>query len=479
MGMPSSPPSVRPSPRVTGLLLAAGQGRRYGRPKALVDEGQGLWVVRAAQALLDGGCGDVLVVTGAAADQVEEELADLADPRVSTTRCGTWEQGMGESLRAGLATLATRGRTMPAQALVHLVDLPDVGPEVVARLLAARPAGAGGVGGDALVRAAYRGVPGHPVLLGQDHWQAVLDVARGDAGARAYLRRARPELVECGDLATGADVDVPLPSLLAFDMDGTLLGPHHEPLPSSVAAIAAARERGVRVALASGRDPHSLRLLAERAGMDLDGLLLVGRNGSVVVEAGAGAEVWSEPLPRDLLTRAVTHAAAYPVSVSVPAGRHLYVTDPDAPYVQTEARHNEQEVVVLESLAAVPVPVTKVLTAAPPELLVELADQIAAPFREEMTWVFSAPFYFEGTLLGVDKGTALQRVCEQEGLDLARTVAFGDQANDVGMLRTAGLGVAMGNAVPAAQQAADVVIGDHGTDAIAELLRERFGIDAA
>lgn len=116
---------------------------------------------------------------------------------------------MGESLRAGLTALATRGRTVPAQALVHLVDLPDVGREVVARLLAARPAGAGGVGGDALVRAAYQGVPGHPVLLGQGHWQAVLDVARGDAGARAYLRRARPELVECGDLATGVDVDTP------------------------------------------------------------------------------------------------------------------------------------------------------------------------------------------------------------------------------------------------------------------------------
>lgn len=203
MGMPSSSPSSR----VTGLLLAAGAGRRFGRPKALVDDGSGPWVARGAQVLLDGGCGDVLVVTGAAAEEVEGIVAAMGEPRVTTTRCGTWDRGMGESLRAGLTALATRGRTLPAQALVHLVDLPDVGREVVARLLAARPAGAGGVGGDALVRAAYQGVPGHPVLLGQAHWQAVLDVAHGDAGARAYLRRARPELVECGDLATGVDVD--------------------------------------------------------------------------------------------------------------------------------------------------------------------------------------------------------------------------------------------------------------------------------
>lgn len=209
MGMPSPTSSSRPTARVTGLLLAGGSGRRYGGPKALVDGGSGAWVVQASRTLLDGGCGDVLVVTGAAAEKVETLVAAMAEPRVTTTRCGTWEQGMGESLRAGLMALATRGRTIPAQALVHLVDLPDVGPQVVARMLAARPAGAGGVGGEALARAAYQGVPGHPVLLGQDHWQAVLDVARGDAGARDYLRWARPELIECGDLATGADVDVP------------------------------------------------------------------------------------------------------------------------------------------------------------------------------------------------------------------------------------------------------------------------------
>ncbi len=193
-----------PDPRTTGLLLAAGAGRRYGGPKALVVQDGEPWVVRAAQALLDGGCGDVLVVTGADADLVEEILATHEGSRVASTRCGTWEQGMGESLRAGLTALATRGRTVPLRAVVHLVDLPDVGADVVARVLAA-----GGGGTDALVRAAYDGRPGHPVLLGRDHWQPVLDGAGGDAGARAYLRRATPYLVECGDLATGEDVDVP------------------------------------------------------------------------------------------------------------------------------------------------------------------------------------------------------------------------------------------------------------------------------
>lgn len=197
-------PSRSAPPPTTGLLLAAGAGRRYGTPKALVDTGDGPWVLRAVQVLLEGGCPEVLVVTGAAADEVEALVAGAGEPRAVTTRCGTWRQGMGESLRSGLTTLATRGRGVPRRALVHLVDLPDVGPEVVRRVLASTTAAEA-----ALARACYRSRPGHPVLLGRDHWQAVLDRAGGDAGARAYLRRASPSLVECGDLASGVDADVP------------------------------------------------------------------------------------------------------------------------------------------------------------------------------------------------------------------------------------------------------------------------------
>jgi len=205
--------SQHPRPRTTGLLLAAGAGRRFGQPKGTVVDADGAWVVRAARALLDGGCSDVLVVTGAQAEEVEALLdSGLRGTRpdgagsgtVATIRCGTWDQGMGESLRSGLTALATRGRTTPLQALVHLVDLPDVGPEVVARVL-----DGAGDGSDALGRAAYSGRPGHPVLLGRDHWEGVLAGAAGDAGARGYLRRVPPRLVECGDLASGADVDVP------------------------------------------------------------------------------------------------------------------------------------------------------------------------------------------------------------------------------------------------------------------------------
>jgi CTP:molybdopterin cytidylyltransferase MocA len=184
---------------VAGLLLAAGAGRRFGGPKALAADPDGTgWLGRAVHVLRDGGCAEVTVVLGAGAEEARPLLP--AGPWLHVVVAGDWAEGMGASLRAGLDALAGRADP-PDAALVHLVDLPDVGAAVVARVLerATGPA--------ALARASYDGVPGHPVLLGRDHWSAVTASAVADRGARAHLVAHPPDLVECGDLASGADRD--------------------------------------------------------------------------------------------------------------------------------------------------------------------------------------------------------------------------------------------------------------------------------
>ncbi|WP_181311242.1 nucleotidyltransferase family protein [Nocardioides campestrisoli] len=189
--------------RVAGLVLAAGAGRRYGGPKALARDPDGTaWLVRAVDVLRAAGCDPVLVVLGAEAERAAALLAGRDD--VTTVVAPAWEQGMGASLRTGLDALAD-GSEDPVGVLVHLVDLPDVTSAVVARVLS-RASGPGD-----LARASYDGRPGHPVLLGRDHWHQVASSAHGAQGAREHLATHAHTLVECGDLAGGHDVDVPRP----------------------------------------------------------------------------------------------------------------------------------------------------------------------------------------------------------------------------------------------------------------------------
>jgi CTP:molybdopterin cytidylyltransferase MocA len=185
---------------VAGLLLAAGGGRRLGgRAKALIEwEGAPL-VERAALALRAAGCKPVHVVLGADESRVRERARLAGCVLVSNPG---WETGMGSSLRAGLASLAGTGTDA---ALVTLVDQPGVGAAAMARVRAAcRSAGT-------LAAATYDGRRGHPVLIGAEHFAAVARLARGDEGARGYLRghQAGLVLVECGDVADPADIDLP------------------------------------------------------------------------------------------------------------------------------------------------------------------------------------------------------------------------------------------------------------------------------
>jgi CTP:molybdopterin cytidylyltransferase MocA len=189
---------------VAGVLLAAGQGSRFGRPKALVELDGRTLAERGVTMLRAGGAEPILIVTGAA-------QVDLSpDHQARTVYNREWRTGMGSSLRAALRALTELEAGQEAgpevgAAIVALADQPLVGAEAVGRLIAAYQAGAG------VAVAAYGGQPRNPVLLAREHWPEVIAAATGDQGARAFLR-ARPELVtlvECGDTGRPDDIDTP------------------------------------------------------------------------------------------------------------------------------------------------------------------------------------------------------------------------------------------------------------------------------
>jgi nicotine blue oxidoreductase len=171
-----------------GLILAAGEGTRFGARPKLLEPLHGRPLIEHAIAAQDAvrELSRIVVVLGAHADQL---LASVDFGRAEPVVCDRWRDGMSASLRCGLEALAGAQRV-----IVTLGDVPSINPAAIRRLLDA-PDGA---------RAGYLGRPGHPVVLGRRQIAHLLTHS-GEAGARAVLP-ADP-LIECSDLCSGLDVD--------------------------------------------------------------------------------------------------------------------------------------------------------------------------------------------------------------------------------------------------------------------------------
>ena len=173
---------------VAGVVLAAGEGKRFGGPKAPFEyEGERL-VDRSVRILNEAGCDPIVVVLGAWLGAVDGATVMAND---------TWREGMGSSLRTGLAWVLTH--TSADYALITLVDLPGLTSTAIKRVMEA-PGG--------IAVAQFDGERGHPVRIPREHLSDLLDSVSGDQGARGFLQD-RPDVafIEVSDVADGTDLD--------------------------------------------------------------------------------------------------------------------------------------------------------------------------------------------------------------------------------------------------------------------------------
>jgi len=263
--------------------------------------------------------------------------------------------------------------------------------------------------------------------------------------------------------------DSPL-HLIATDMDGTLLSPAaategHANGYLSERTISTARSlamAGVIVCIATGRPAPALVDHVMALGISLPCICF---NGAAVLRMHADGRppesLWACPLATDAVAAVLAFADAEGLCCSyslldravaacaTPAQRALLDE-----YMRLEGVA-QQVVSTTAELASLPEPPLKMV------LLTPTPDASAARASRALgglVHVVSAEMHVEFLMPGVNKGGALAWLCAREGLSCAHAVAFGDNHNDVEMLRAAGLGCAMSNAKPEVKQAADVTL---------------------
>ena len=261
--------------------------------------------------------------------------------------------------------------------------------------------------------------------------------------------------------------------LIAMDLDGTLNNDEKRITPKTLEALMDAQEKGVRLALASARP--SPGLFKERDALRLQDYhgILMSYNGGRIVDAATNEVLFETSMEPEQTRRVLRELEKLPVTPILDDGVQFYVTDKNGYKVEYECWNNGMVCTEVPSLADflnfAPV---KILMSVEPAILPDVQQKIAAFLPDDLTVVQTAPFYLEVIPRSINKGQGVLDVCRVLGITPAEVMSFGDAANDIPMIKVAGLGVAMGNASDAVKAAADYVTLTNNEDGIADCIRK-------
>jgi Cof subfamily protein (haloacid dehalogenase superfamily) len=264
-----------------------------------------------------------------------------------------------------------------------------------------------------------------------------------------------------------------LPSLIATDVDGTLLDENEEVTSRTRAAVRAAVAAGTQFVLATGRPPRWIAPVVDALGF---APMAVCANGAVVYDSATDRILSARTLSAEVLvelaevaTRIIpgaglavervgrsAHDAATPGFLSSPGYEHAWL-NPDNTEVSLEDVLSAPAVKLLIRKAG----------ARSSDMAAALAPHVG--LQGDLTYSTNNGL-IEVVPLGISKATGVDEVAAPLGIAAGDVVAFGDMPNDIPMLLWAGLGVAMGNAHPEAKAAADEVTTPNADDGLARVL---------
>lgn len=262
--------------------------------------------------------------------------------------------------------------------------------------------------------------------------------------------------------------------LIAIDMDGTLLNDHHEVTDEVRHALDAARERGVKVVLCTGRPLAGVRRYLKDLRLEDEEDYVIAYNGAIVQNTNTNEVVFGQSLGYEDFRSLHELSRTLDTPMHFFDAEYLYTTNKlISPYTVHEAfitqipfRHTTAEEVP-EDIA-----MPKVMYIDEPERLDRTIAAIPAEINDKYMMVKSAPFYLEILHREVSKGNAVKRLSEKLGIKREEVMTIGDNGNDLSMIQFAGCGVAMENAIPMVKEAADYHTKSNNENGVAHAIRE-------
>ncbi|MGN0190300.1 MAG: Cof-type HAD-IIB family hydrolase [Candidatus Cryptobacteroides sp.] len=262
--------------------------------------------------------------------------------------------------------------------------------------------------------------------------------------------------------------------MIVLDLDGTLTNDDKEITPRTLDALMQAQDRGVKVVLASGRPTYGIVPLARQLQLQSHDGYILAYNGGSIISCRNGETVFNQTLAPSLIPVLSEESAAAGMEILTYQGEAIAASSSRNKYVLHEAFINKMPVIEYDNFPAqVRHPVNKCLIVGDPRPLHELEKTLAGKYPDKLSVYRSCGFFLECVPPGIEKSNSLDRLISSLDIDRSEVIAVGDGYNDIGLIRYAGLGVAMANASREVQDEADYITWSNGEDGVAHVV-EKF-----
>lgn len=266
--------------------------------------------------------------------------------------------------------------------------------------------------------------------------------------------------------------------MILFDLDGTLLKESREISTQNLRTLIRLMDEGVKIGFATGRTLRSVKPYAD----------VLQPNGPLILFNGA--RVWDSSEKKFIYENGLSFEQAYcamklvrefkDVHVNLYVDDQIYISKKTERSIESEIKDGVPHTVVgdlADWLAArfdakeksLPI---KIMLISDPAILEVYETEFQNRVFEPCSLIHSEWNYLEIMQKGINKGQTLKRIEEHYGIKCSEIIAFGDNLNDLDLIKFCGLGVAMANAHGDLKAVADKTIGHHETDAIHEFLSE-------
>ena len=261
--------------------------------------------------------------------------------------------------------------------------------------------------------------------------------------------------------------------MLVLDLDDTLLKDDRTVSELTRRRLLEAQQQGMIVVLASGRPTYAMQHLAKELCLAEYGGYFISLNGARITSCADQHILLSVDISHAQMCKLFDLAQEHGVYIQTYTEDHILVSK-DNEYTQIEKEITGMDVIECADFKAeIPKTAVKAMMLEHPDRLKEVEKALRPVVENELYMTITKPFFLEFMNPAVDKGKSLVTLAQHLNVPMEQVIAVGDSYNDISMIKAAGLGVAMGNAVEAVKQAADYETADNEHDGVARVV-ERF-----